>query len=116
MHILIYSAPSALSMVKLFSNIKHPATRYFFIEKIHKIWYNIINWGGNDSRQEREARGDPHEKEQQFQSNLIVSSDNITANEWSITNYQLPITNYHEISDTIYAIHDTIPVLSVIEG
>jgi len=50
-----------------------------------KIWYNINKIRGDDSRREREARGDPHEKGHQFQSNLIVNSGNIRANEWSIT-------------------------------
>jgi len=30
------------------------------------IWYNAHPIGGNDSRQEREERGDPHATEHQF--------------------------------------------------
>jgi len=35
------------------------------------VWYNIDEIGGIDARQEREARGEPHENGQQFQESVF---------------------------------------------
>jgi len=55
----LFSVVSALSVAKFFYDIVR-----FLLNKIGIIWYNIYAIGGNDSRQEREERGDPHAKEQ----------------------------------------------------
>ena len=52
-----------------------------FIENTKGIWYNTNNWG----RPPKRGCGEPHAKEQQFQSNIVVSSFILRINEWSIT-------------------------------